>query len=251
MATIVSKRPATRRRDPFQLQMLVVMYGILAAGFGFKAVMRRFDFYTGATVFPTVLYWHALVATLWLVVYAAQVVLVYRGKLRWHRQLGMASLALAVAMPPLGVMAGVAMRHFDIYQHGLGATELSAYTFLAILTWDMVLFSALVSAGYLLRKRPDWHRRLMFLATLSMSHAGTARIAVPGFVLLGVAFYIPDHVLIATAAWHDHRTLGRVHPAYRIVWPLWALGQTAAMVLWLGHPAWFLGLCKSVILSWG
>jgi hypothetical protein len=164
---------------------------------------------------------------------------------------GIASLGLAIAMPPLGIMAGIAMRHYDIYQHVTGATAQSAYTFLAILTWDMVLFSAMVSAGYLMRKRPDWHRRLMFLATLSMCHAGPARIAVPSFVVLGVAFYIPDHFIIAAAAWHDHRTLGRVHPVYRIVWPLWAMGQATAMVLWLGHPAWFLDFCKTVILGWG
>lgn len=235
------------RRDPFHLWMAFAMIAVLAIGFGLKGANNGFSYYLGHREYPMVLHAHSAVFTGWLLLYVAQVTLVYRGNTRWHRQLGLASLPLIIAMPPLGIITAVVMRRFDLVNHIQIDTNGTAYTFLAIMFWDMIIFTSLMVAGLLLRRKPMLHRRLMFLATLSMMHAGLARLSYANFSLGGLLFYLPDHLFIALTIWHEWRKTGRVHRIYKIVWPLWFVGQIIAMFMWLNPPAFWLNFCRALV----
>lgn len=82
--------------------------------------------------------------------------------------------------------------------------------------FDMVVFGALVASAVFLRRRPQAHKRLMLLATLSLLGAAAARLPLsyhlPGVPLL-YAFVVID-VLILVGVLHDLATRHRVHPAY-------------------------------------
>ena len=82
----------------------------------------------------------------------------------------------------------------------------------------MVVFAALVASAVALRRRPDMHKRLMLLASISIIGAAVIRwpfdamflpSPVPGYAvfdLAALAFLLP------LLAW-DLATLKRVHPA--------------------------------------
>lgn len=238
---------AGTRRDPFHVWMAFAMVAVLAIGFALKGVSNGFVYYTSPGGYPAVLHAHSAVFTGWLLLYITQVVLVYRGERRWHRMLGLASLPLIFAMPPLGVITAVVMRRYDLVNHLQVDHNGTAYTFLAVMFWDMIIFTGLMAAGLMLRRKPQMHRRLMFLATLSMMHAGLARLSYSGLGIGGLLFYLPDHLFIALAVAHEWRKTGRVHSVYKLVWPLWLTGQLAALYMWLAAPGFWLAFCRSLV----
>src|SRR5580700_2452624 len=85
---------------------------------------------------PLVLYFHAAIFTGWVVLLITQSTLIRTRNVRLHRQLGLCALALAVAIPIIGIATGVAMARFNT-QHG--ATD--AAEFLVVPFFDMVAFT--------------------------------------------------------------------------------------------------------------
>jgi hypothetical protein len=85
--------------------------------------------------------------------------------------------------------------------------------FLAIPLVDMVVFSILVGAGFYFRRRPDIHKRLMLLATISILAAAIARLP---FELLKAGppafFGLTDLFIVAVIA-YDLITRRRIHRA--------------------------------------
>jgi phosphoglycerol transferase MdoB-like AlkP superfamily enzyme len=76
----------------------------------------------------------------------------------------------------------------------------------------LVVFPVLFGAALWWRRRSDFHKRLVLIATLELVTAAVARW--PGVLTLGpIAFFgITDLFLVALAV-YDWRTRGRVHPA--------------------------------------
>ena len=106
---------------------------------------------------------HGMVFTLWMLLFVIQAWLVWDGRFNLHRQLGMAAAVLASLMFVLGTavafVAG-AMGHFSVIP---GARDAAQGCLFAL--FDIMLFSALVWAGFLWRSNGDIHSRLMLLAT--------------------------------------------------------------------------------------
>jgi hypothetical protein len=95
----------------------------------------------------------------------------------------------------------------------------------------LLLFAGFVAAALVLRRRPDYHRRLMLLATVSIIPPAIARLPwvdfrAPLAVGLSLSF-------VVAGAIHDLRVRGRVHPAY--VWGGLALVASAPLRFLLGQ----------------
>ena len=102
------------------------------------------------------------------------------------------------------------------------------------------MFAGFVAAAIINLRRPEWHKRLMLIATATLLQAAVARFFFlaatgggpgmrPGFgpplpigATMGAA--APIVGLIVAAMVHDWRSHGRVHPAY---W--WGFGVTLAV----------------------
>ncbi len=116
---------------------------------------------------------HGIVFSSWLVLLVTQSALVSAKQIRIHQKLGYASVAIVVSMFTLGWIMSVQAAQRDFTPPG-GPPPLS---FLAFQILGLVLFTALVTAGFLLRNRPETHKRLMIVATVNLTGSGARLLA--------------------------------------------------------------------------
>ncbi len=115
---------------------------------------------------------HGLAMLGWVALLLVQSLLIVTGRRRLHMTLGRLGAGLAALIVVAGLAAGTLSVHFNpaLYDDFGGPRY-----FLAIMVSEMVTFGALVAAGVGYRHRPEVHRPLMLLATLSLMGAALAR----------------------------------------------------------------------------
>lgn len=151
---------------------------------------------------------HGALFTAWLVLLLTQTTLVAARRTPVHRRLGIAGMVLAAAMFVVGYLAAI-----DAAQRGSALPGMTPQAFLIIPILGIVAFAGLVAAAFGLRRRPDYHKRLMMLATTGgLMGAGIARI--PAMASAGPLgfFGVPDLFVVALAL-YDLAMLRRIHPA--------------------------------------
>jgi len=219
MATIYDRTRTSDHR--FFVVTAYIMAGIIVAGFGMQWLMGRSSFRS-----PPMLHIHAVVFMGWTILYVVQNHLVGRGSVAVHRRLGWIGAGWAVAVVILGLYMTAMMvrqgRTPFFFQPG----------YFLVMNWLTVLgFGALTAVAIRLRRRTDWHRRLML--------CGMAILTGPAFGRL-----LPMPLLIPFAAWGvtlcvmllpiagmiaDIRRYGTIHRAW---W--WGAGTIAALQLAIG-----------------
>ncbi|HSC60205.1 MAG TPA: hypothetical protein VLC29_03160 [Rhizomicrobium sp.] len=153
---------------------------------------------------------HGAVFTAWIAILIAQTSLVANNRRDLHMKLGVAGFCVAALMLVLGTLLAV-----DALKRGF--TPVGAPpppVFFAIPIGDMVAFIPMLALGWRNRRRPDYHKRYMILATALLLDAAVARIPL-GFIESGgivVAFVLADAFILLTAL-YDVATQRRVHPA--------------------------------------
>ena len=200
----------------FYVAMAVAACAIVFAGFARTYYLKGLF---GTPELPPLRHIHGLVMTAWFVLFAVQTWLVSTRKVAVHRRLGVAGALLAGIAVVVGFMVAI-----DAARRGAtpGPPPL---VFLIVPMADMVIFACLVGTALWFRRRPEIHRRLMLLSTLSILPAAIGRI--PFLLAAGpLAFFgIPDLIILACVA-YDTRKNGRLHPAF-----LWG-----GLVVILSHP---------------
>jgi hypothetical protein len=121
----------------------------------------------------TLLIAHGVAMTLWIVTFIVQSLLILGKNFRLHMAVGPFALALAVAMVLLGLRLPIQATRFepDFTLYGLNRVH-----FMAIPIFSILTFGAFVAVGLRERRRPEIHRPMMLLATLSIIPAATDRI---------------------------------------------------------------------------
>jgi hypothetical protein len=131
-------------------------------------------FYRG-TVFaklPSVLvHVHGAVFSSWVLLYVAQTVLVWKRKIRWHRQLGTFGGVLAGLMVILGWAATL-----QNVARGRTPEIFTPAEFLVINLWGILLFGGMVAWGIVKRRDGAAHKRLMLLGTIGIMPPAITRI---------------------------------------------------------------------------
>jgi uncharacterized membrane protein YozB (DUF420 family) len=187
--------------------MSLAMAAVIIAGFS-KTVP---DDFTAGSKFPLLLAIHGTVFTLWIVLFVAQPAIVARGSLKLHRRIGWIGAALAFAMVVMGVAATLFAIRFNA-----APSFFPPPLFLVMNIIGIAVFGGLVTAGVMLRKKAEWHKRLMLCATISILGPGLGRLlpmesfgrAAPmvmfaAILVFGLAGPIYDMIIRR-----------RVHPAY-------------------------------------
>jgi len=198
---------------------------------------------------PRVLYVHAALFSAFLAIYILQTGLVASGNIKLHQRLGPIWVVIGAAMPVLGIATGIVMRRFDIIHFNDYAT------FIAVILWDMVAFSTLFLLAVLWRKRPEYHRRFMFLATCGLMDAGFGRFPliglpatlVPNFWADFRGLYLGVIALMLIAMTRDLIVQRRVHIVYRVAVPLIVAGQLVAVALSDVPPAFWTTLSRRLV----
>jgi hypothetical protein len=161
----------------------------------------------GTAPLSPLLHAHGALFTTWMVLLLAQTALVSARRTDIHRRLGQVAVAIIPAMLVMGFIAGV-----DAARRGSTIPGLTPEAFLIIPVAAILVFATLAGAAMFWKRRPDYHKRLMLLATIELLTAAIARLPFvaplgpPGF------FGVTDLFVLALVAF-DLSTLKKVHPA--------------------------------------
>jgi hypothetical protein len=173
---------------------------------------------------------HGAAFTGWIALLVTQTGLIASNRRDVHRKLGVVGAGLAGLMVVLGTMLAI-----DALRRGFvppGAPP-SPAAFFAVPMGDMAAFIAMVSLGVINRKRMDYHKRYMLLATAAIIDAAVARIplAIIQQAALPMSFLVSDLFILAVAL-YDLATKRRVHPA--TIWSGVIIIGSQALRVWIG-----------------
>jgi uncharacterized membrane protein YidH (DUF202 family) len=118
---------------------------------------------------PMVLYLHGAVLTCWFLLTVLQGWLIRTKRHRLHRQIGFVIAGYAVLVVAMGLVADLRMAS-EIRTPQDGDNFVVWGNF-----FSLVLFTTFVSLAVVLRNRPDAHRRLILLASISIVGPALAR----------------------------------------------------------------------------
>ena len=118
---------------------------------------------------PKVIWVHAFVFTMWMVLLTVQVLLVLRDHVAWHRKFGWFVASWALLMAVLGPWAALASQVVTLH------TQYFDPAFLSVNLVDIGAFLPLLAWAIMLRKNPAAHRRMVILATIALADPGFAR----------------------------------------------------------------------------
>jgi hypothetical protein len=210
----------------FYFGMAMLLLGIVLAGFspGLGANLLHPD-----KPRPAILYVHSAVFSTWMLLLLIQTGLARVARPLWHRRLGWGGALLGVSMPFLGAATALAMQRWR------GTAEPAGAVFLAVSFNDMLSFGIVFGCALYWRKRLDYHRRLMLIATTCLTVAAIARL--PGGWVPAGWWYGAVDVLLALGMLRDLLVDGRVHVVYRYTVPALVAGQALAMYLYLAAPS--------------
>lgn len=217
MATITAPRPRMTSEHRFFLTMAIAMAAVLVVGFSLNVALGRSTFAA-----PLIFHIHAFVFFGWVALYVTQNALVATGAVRVHKRLGW----LALLWVPAMVALGLAVTLHSVRSHG-GPPFFDLNEFLIGNPASILCFAGLVAAAISLRRRTDWHRRLMFCAMAGLTGPGFGRI-LPTPLLIPWAWWIVALAVPLTfpliGMIYDRRHSGRVHRAW-----FWGVGAMIAM----------------------
>lgn len=243
---VTARRPARK----FYFIMALVFAATALIGFSQTYIMPMA---AGAFKGPAILHVHGLLFFGWLLLYAAQTGLVAAGRTGFHRELGLLGIALATAMI-FSVMVTVVVQIHFFDGHGTGD---GMRVFSWVQVGGMAFFGTLITLAIVNERKPEIHKRLMMLATISLMDAAIARVIAFNFlpppppgppahppVILAVMGGLAAAAFILVAIIYDWRTRGRLHP-------VWLWGGAAYLALQLtrvpiSESAWWMGVATAI-----
>lgn len=198
-------RPASRgapRDDALFLVLAAVALVVVFLGFGLEFI--------GGSPRPTrpltpLVVTHAIAFAGWVVLFGVQTSLVATSRTAVHQRLGVAAAGLAVVILALGLATSI---------HGARTgwapiPGVDPLIFLSISFHDLVAFAVLAGAGLYWRRRPDVHKRFMWLATATLTYPAVTRIPhVRGHTPLIFGVFAAMLLIAPVTEWV---TRGRVH----------------------------------------
>ena len=188
---------------------------------------------------PWFVHLHGASALGWVLLLITQTQLVRAQRTPLHRRIGLIGLPLAILVWISGVATAAWAAERDYPTTGSAASSNLAGT-----TIGLGLFVALVVAAVIFRKQPDWHKRLLILATIQVLWPAFFRwrhllpmIPNPDVWLAIVLAYAP----IVVAALRDYRICGRIHPVWLYVAPALVFEQVVEFIFFDRGPVRALG----------
>jgi hypothetical protein len=205
-AMLILAKPAIDRRGDniFFVSMAVAIAATVV--FAFTTSFLRTDLATKLNF--TWVQAHVATFGAWILLFFTQTVLVASDRVDIHRRVGIFGACLAGVMIALTV--GAALGAFWTSQPRPGFEALVYFTVPHV---DMIAFTIFVTAGLLLRNRPDTHKRLMLLATISLLDAVSERLPVIGHGGKYAHFAVQDMFVMAGIV-YDLVSRERINPAY-------------------------------------
>ena len=223
----------------FYLCMSIVMAGLAVWGFSHTVDARLLH---ANPPRPPLLWFHGAVFSAWIVLFIAQSALVRVRKVSVHRALGWFGAALAASMVVSGFIVSVVIMRLDM----TALNRKTIASFLSILWGDMIIFGACMALAIYFRKRSEYHRRLVFMASCQLMQAAFVRFHYIGHHDL---FYPALDVLIVAGMLRDRVVDGRVNRVYLYVFPAMIALQALATYLERVNPSWWQAATQAILGS--
>lgn len=210
----------------FYFFMSLLIAAIVFYGFG-----RELDqhFLHPSHPLPFLLTIHAAIFATWILFYVLQSALVRSGNVRIHRSLGWFGFGLGCLIPVVGTMTAVVMRRFDLQYADMRLTAPLLRTALL----DLSTFTIPFALAIYWRKKPEYHRRLILIASCGLTAAAFVRF--PTVFHPWPWFYVGVDSLVLLGVFRDWIVDHRVHKIYRIALPAMIVIQFVIMKTILLH----------------
>ena len=219
-------------RPAFYRQMAIALSLFVIIGFSRTYYLR---FLTDLPPLDTLVHWHSIVFSAWLVVFIVQTRLVAAHRVDLHMKLGIASLALALVVVGLG-FATAAVKATIPRVHPSGLTP-PQFTIVGIMS--LVMFAVFLALGIAFRRRAAFHKRFMVLAMIAVVSAAASRIVTQLGLREHWTYLVPifPALFVVCCLAYDWSKQRVVHPAY-------AIGGAALIASWplrlmIGHSDWY------------
>jgi hypothetical protein len=182
---------------------------------------------------------HAAVFVAWLALFIAQAAFAATGRLAIHMRLGPWLFGFGIVVIAMGLT--VAFERFGYYltEHDLATAQNRLFGPLR----DMIVFTPLLAAGWIYRRRPEVHKRIMLVATNVLLIAAVGRMGFLGRPVPTPLFLLVWPLPIYIAMAYDYATKRLIHPVYvigfaamaamRLVLPLRGSETWLALTAWL------------------
>lgn len=219
---VVGTRASTRSNFYFYMSLLCA-----AAAFGGFLPTFWLPMTKGHHVAPVYAI-HGFLFSLWTLFFVLQSWFVASGRVANHRAAGLFGIALASVMTVFGFLAEIK----EIQNAGAAGDLNAGLSFSILPLWHILFFAGLVALAIINIRRPEWHKRLMLVASISILDAPLAR---PFIYFLGfhghmpVAAGLPSppapidgispedwavNLILLIPIVYDWLKRGRPHPAY-------------------------------------
>jgi hypothetical protein len=204
---IAGKAPAFQFRPSFHLWMVLGMCLFVFGGFGMTYIA---PLATGTfPPAPPVVHLHGAVFFSWMALLVTQTALVNAHNVKLHRSLGLFGIAIGT----LVFFMGWAMQIIGASTTRLGGSGPGVF-FLGLIAPPSfaILFIMAIRAV----KRPQVHRNLILMATISILMPGINRVYMQGLGLHYVPFietYMTMNAFLAALLWHEWKVTGSVSRA--------------------------------------
>lgn len=211
MVTIANSSRLTGQAESFWPICAVLMALVQVAGFSTSIIMGRSSFGV-----PIYIHIHAFIFFGWVWLFVLQSFLAERAGMHLHRRLGWLAVAWIPAMVVMGVVTTV-----EGVRHDRVPFFFQPLYFLVMDPMTVLTFAGLAGAAIVMRRRTQWHRRLMLCGMAVLTATGFGRLLpmpllIPwaGPAALGTTLIFPLAGMV-----RDLRRAGRVHPAW-----FWGVG---------------------------
>ncbi len=222
----------------FYFSMSLLVAAVVIYGFG-HTVDNRLVHATPPR--PWILWVHGAVFSGWVAFFIFQSALVRTHHVKLHRLTGWFGAALGVLIPVLGIATFIVMARFRIahfHQYGIKP-------FFGSAVLDMISFALPFWLAIYWRKKPEFHRRLVLIATCALTGAAFAR-----FPMMpqphGLAYAGVDALILLGVA-RDLIVNRRIHIVYRYALPIFIACQIFAVQLAFHPPAWWVKVTNAII----
>ena len=197
-------------RNRFPVLAIVALAALTIASFS-RTYYLKFLF--GLPPLTLAAHLHGLLATTWLALHYTQARLIATHRVALHKRLGIFTACVGVV---LAIQAFyVAITRVAAGHAPPGRNPLQ---FLSVPMGTITMFSLFLAGALVLRKKREWHKRLMFLASLSLILPAAGRLDSLIMLPLGLPRAVLGFCLtFAFVAWawiNDWRKFRRIHPAY-------------------------------------
>lgn len=196
----------TARDERFFLISALIMTAVLVSGFSLQYAMGRSSF--GA---PVSLHIHAFIFFGWAFLYLLQNILAAQNNRAWHRRLGWLALGWIPALVIMGFYITISS-----VQRGRTPFFFRPAYFLIMNPMSVLIFAGLAIAAIMIRRRTQWHRRLMFCAMTPLLGPGFGRILPMPLMIPWAEWGVFAAIMLFPLAGmiRDLHTTGRIHVSW-------------------------------------